>query len=104
MGLLWGLLLNYLSSVKEKYMKEGIIIKALFGSYSRNEATEDSDIDILIEATPKFANTYGFGTISRLKDIELELGKVLKAKVDLADITGMGKTAQKFIVDRAIYV
>jgi hypothetical protein len=32
----------------------------------------------------------------------LELGKVFEAKVDLADITGMGKTAKKFIVDRAI--
>jgi len=97
-------ILNYLSSVKEKYMKEGIIIKALFGSYSRNEATENSDIDILIEATPRFANTYGFGAITRLKDIELELGKAFETKVDLADITGMGKTAKKFIVDRAIYV
>ena len=40
-------ILSYLSSVKEKYMKEGIIIKSLFGSYSRNEATKDSDIDYL---------------------------------------------------------
>ena len=96
-------ILNYLTNVKDKYMQEGII-KALFGSYSRNEATETSDIDILIEATPLFANTYGFSAIARLKEIELELGKVFKAKVDLADISGMGKTAKKFIVDRAIYV
>jgi hypothetical protein len=34
----------------------------------------------------------------------LELGKIFGVKVDLADITGMGKTAKKFIVDRAIYV
>jgi predicted nucleotidyltransferase len=97
-------ILYYLASVKERYMQEGIVIKALFGSYARNEATQNSDIDILIEATPMFANRYGFKAIERLKAIEIELGKVLKAKVDLADITGMGKTAQKFIVDRAIYV
>ncbi len=97
-------ILNYLANVKDKYMQEGIIIKALFGSYSRNEATETSDVDILIEATPLFANTYGFAAISRLKEIELELGKVFKTKVDLADISGMGKTAKKFIIDRAIYV
>ena len=85
-------------------MQEGIVIKALFGSYSRNEASENSDVDILIEAKPLFANTYGFGAIARLKAIELELGQIFKAKVDLADITGMGKTAKKFIIDRAIYV
>ena len=84
-------ILSYLTSVKEKYMQEGIVIKALFGSYSRNEATASSDVDILIEATPVFANKYGFGAIARLKDIELELEKVFKTKVDLADITGMGK-------------
>jgi predicted nucleotidyltransferase len=97
-------ILNYLTNIKDKYMKEGIVIKALFGSYSRNEATDSSDIDILIEATPLFANTYGFSAIARLKEIELELGKVFKTKVDLADISGMGKTAKKFIIDRAIYV
>jgi len=97
-------ILNYLTNVKDKYMNEGIVIKALFGSYSRNEATETSDVDILIEATPKFAEKYGFSAIARLKEIELELGKVFKAKVDLADVSGMGKTAKKFIIDRAIYV
>ena len=97
-------ILNYLTTVKSKYMHEGIVIKALFGSYSRNEATETSDVDILIEATPKFAEKYGFSAIARLKEIELELGKVFKAKVDLADVSGMGKTAKKFIIDRAIYV
>jgi len=97
-------ILHYLTTVKDTYMKEGIVIKALFGSYSRNEATETSDVDILIEATPKFAEKYGFSAIARLKEIELELGKVFKAKVDLADVSGMGKTAKKFIIDRAIYV
>jgi predicted nucleotidyltransferase len=97
-------ILNYLTSVKEMYQNEGIIIKALFGSYSRDEATTSSDIDILIEATPAFAKRYGFGAVSRLKEIELELGTIFKTKVDLADITGMGKTAKKFIIDRAVYV
>ena len=97
-------ILSYLVNVKDTYLQEGIIIKALFGSYSRNEATETSDVDILIEATPKFADKYGFSAISRLKEIEIELGKVFDTKVDLADISGMGKTAKKFIIDRAIHV
>jgi len=98
-------ILNYLSSIKKKYQEEGLIIKALFGSYSRNEADANSDIDILIEATPKFAETYGFGAITRLHAIQKEMSIALGGlSVDLADSSGMGKTAKKFILDRAIYV
>jgi len=97
-------ILSYLSSVKEKYKKEGFIIKALFGSYSRNEADENSDIDILVEATPVFVEHYGFNAIKRIDEIRQELSNALGVKVDIADSTGMGKTAKKFIIDRAIYV
>jgi hypothetical protein len=97
-------ILNYLSNVKTKYQKEGFYIKALFGSYARNEANSNSDIDILVEATETFANTYGFGAITRIKEIQDELSKALGKPVDLADSSGMGSTAKKFIIDRAIYV
>lgn len=97
-------ILNYLSNVKDKYQKEGFLIKALFGSYSRDEASADSDVDILVEATPEFASRYGFGAIERIHEIQKELSKALGLNVDLADSTGMGKTGKKFIIDRAIYV
>jgi len=98
-------ILNYLSSIKSKYKEDGLIIKALFGSYSRNEADSSSDIDILIEATPKFAEKYGFGAIAKLRDIQAEISRALGGlPVDLTDSSGMGKTAKKFILDRAIYV
>ena len=99
-----AIILNYIDTVKDKYKEEGLHIKALFGSYSRNEADKNSDIDILVEATPKFASTYGFGAIARLKEIQNEMSSFLGISVDLADSTGMGKTAKKFILDRAIYV
>lgn len=97
-------IINYLKSVKSKYEKEGLYIKAIFGSYSRDEANENSDIDILVEATPKFASTYGFRAIRRLKEIEAELSSKLGVPVDLADSSGMGKTAKKFIINKALYV
>jgi len=97
-------ILNYLTDVKAKYRKEGFIIKALFGSYSRDEADAQSDIDVLVEATPSFAATYGFNAIKRIKEIQDEMSNALGVQVDLADSTGMGKTAKKFIIDRAIYV
>ena len=80
------------------------MIKALFGSYSHDEANENSDVHILVEATPTFANKYGFGAIARIHEIEAELSQALGLPVDLADSTGMSKTEKKFIIDRAIYV
>ena len=97
-------ILNYLADIKNKYQDEGFMIKALFGSYSRDEADEDSDVDILVEATPIFANKYGFGAVARIREIQSELSQELGRPVDLADSTGMNKTGKKFIIDRAIYV
>ena len=97
-------IINYLSTVKSKYQTEGFLIKALFGSYSRDEADDNSDVDILVEATPEFANRYGFGAIERIKEIQSEISNAIGLPVDLADSSGMGKTGKKFIIDRAIYV
>jgi hypothetical protein len=97
-------ILNYLRNVKSTYAQEGFLIQALFGSYSRDDADAKSDIDILVEATPQFASKYGFQAYARIHQIQNELSNALGVKVDLADRTGMGKTAKKFIIDRAIYV
>ena len=97
-------ILDYLRNVKSTYAQEGFLIEALFGSYSRDDADAKSDIDILVEATPQFASKYGFKAFERIRQIQNELSNALGAKVDLADRTGMGKTAKKFIIDRAIYV
>ncbi len=97
-------ILNKLKELKPIYSKEGFIIKGLFGSYSRDEATSSSDIDILIESTPDFASKYGFKAINRVNEIKEEISSIFGVPVDLADSSGMGKTGKKFIIDRAIYV
>lgn len=97
-------ILQYLRNIKTKYQDEGFFIKALFGSYSRDEANSQSDIDILVEATPEFASRYGFRSIERIREIQTEISNALGVPVDLADASGMSKTGKKFILDRAIYV
>jgi len=99
-----NMILDKLKQLKPIYLKEGFIIKGLFGSYARDEAKEESDIDLLVEATPEFASKYGFQAIERIKKIESELTSSFGIQVHLADSTGMGKTAKKYIIDRAIYV
>ena len=97
-------IISKLKELKPLYSKEGFIIKGLFGSYSRDEATENSDIDILVESTPDFASRYGFKAISRINEIKEEISSFFDIPVDLADSSGMGKTAKKFIIDKTIYV
>ncbi len=47
-------ILNFLTSHKEKLQKEFYITKiGLFGSYAKDCANENSDIDIVIESTKK---------------------------------------------------
>ena len=98
------LILDYLTSIKPIYEKEGFIIMGLFGSYSRDEETEESDVDVLVEATPKFAELYGFSAFKRIEEIKHEMSNQLGISVDLADSTGMGRTGKQFIIDRVIYV
>jgi predicted nucleotidyltransferase len=97
-------ILNELRRLKPYYLSEGFSIEGLFGSYARDEADAKSDIDILVEAKPSFVEKYGIHAIARIEQIKQELSRALGAQVDLADKTGMGKTAQKFIIDRALYV
>jgi len=97
-------ILEKLKEVKKVYSKEGFIIKGLFGSYSRDEADENSDVDILVEASSEFALKYGFQSVARIKEIQNELSILFGVSIDLADSSGMGKTGKKFIIDKAIYV
>lgn len=97
-------ILQELKRLKQHYLPEGFVIEGLFGSYARDEADEKSDIDILIEAKPSFVERYGIKSIERIEEIKKEISSIFGVSVDLADKTGMGKTAQKFIIDRTIYV
>lgn len=69
-------ILNILRNQKE-YLKKHYCVSsiALFGSYSRDEANEKSDIDILVE----FSEIPGIEFI----DLALYLEKVLGKKVDV---------------------
>ena len=63
----------------------------LFGSYSRNEADENSDIDILVEldhTTPIGMQFFTYGD---------ELQTILKKKVDLVTYEGLSKYVKPYI-------
>lgn len=68
------------------------VIKAyIFGSYARNEANYDSDIDILVELD--YNQHLGLGFI----DLKLELEEKLHKKVDLISNNAISKHIAPFI-------
>ncbi len=67
-----SILLDYKPNLVEKY---NISYLAVFGSVSRNENNENSDIDILVD----FTKPIGIGFIDLADDLE----RILNQKVDL---------------------
>jgi len=69
---------------------------ALFGSYSRGEATGESDIDLLVD----FEKPIGFGFI----DLATELEQLLNNKVDLVSRKGIKPSYFSAIEQELLYV
>jgi len=65
--------------------KNQIIFAAVFGSRARGIADVGSDYDILVEFDPRESIP-----LSRFLDVKDEIEKVIKKKVDLVTIYGLG--------------
>lgn len=79
-------------STIQDYFKDKPVIKAfLFGSYAREEATDESDVDILVELD--YSQHIGLGFVSMKLDLEDKLGK----RIDLIPSEGVSKHILPFI-------
>ena len=74
----------------------GVKSLAIFGSVARNEATEESDIDILVE----FGQPVGLFEFVRIK---ARLEKILNRPVDLVTPEALKKQLKERILKEAIY-
>ena len=93
-------ILVYLSSKKDEFEKQfGITALALFGSYSRDEATPQSDIDILFE----IRQDVKFSLFKYLQFRSL-LEEALHDKVDLVREAALKDTLKRHVYKDAIYV
>jgi len=82
-----------------KFFKDKPVIKAyLFGSYARNEQTETSDIDILVELD--YTKKVGMEFISMQFDLE----KLLHSKVDLVSAGGLSKYIKPRIENEKVLI
>ena len=85
--------MNLASAEKEKIVKicerNDIEFCALFGSFARGEATEESDIDLLV----KFSKPIGWAFYGIVEELENALGR----KVDLATENMVGERIRESV-------
>jgi predicted nucleotidyltransferase len=68
-------IITTLKSHQAQFKKLGVVRLAIFGSVARNEATEKSDIDLLVTFTQKSAKNYF--------DLQFYLEDLLEYPIDL---------------------
>jgi uncharacterized protein len=82
---------NKIEDIK-RYFKTRPVLKAyLFGSYVRNEANNQSDIDILVDLD--YTQIIGLQFIQ----MKIDLEKLLATKVDLVSSNGLSKYLKPLI-------
>lgn len=88
---------NILTKHKQRlFTAYGLRKMAIFGSYARNEQTENSDVDILVE----FEKPIGIAFI----DLAEELEQLLRKKVDLVSAKGVKPNHFRLIEKELSYV
>ncbi len=100
-------LIEKLKSLKLKYSQEGFELLGIFGSYARNEANANSDIDILykISNTAEYLEKYsGWSAINHIIDVKQQLKDDLDTDIDFVDIESLNNIGKKYILSDVIYV
>src|ERR1700744_2011370 len=82
---------NDIQIVKDYFSGQPVIKAYLFGSYSRDEADRNSDIDILVDLD--YSKHIGLGFVQMQTDLQQKL----KKKIDLVSSKAVSKHLQPFI-------
>lgn|SRR4051812_48602352 len=80
-----------IEQLKNYFSGQPVIKAYVFGSYSRNEADAESDVDILVDLD--YSHHIGVGFVQMKFDLEEQLNK----KVDLVSSVGLSRHIKPFI-------
>ena len=80
-----------IDTIKNYFQDKPVLRAFLFGSFSRKEASENSDIDILVELD--YSKHIGMGFVNMKFDLEEKLHK----KIDLVSSNSISKYILPFI-------
>ena len=93
-----AIILNFIADHKEVFFeKHGVTKIGLFGSYARNDATKNSDINIAVEQVDQRKSLHGFFSLKH------ELKEAFHMKVDLGIEGTLKPLAKKYIMQDIIY-
>lgn len=90
--------IQILQTHKNNFNKFGVNRLGLFGSFVRNTANKESDIDILVEFEASHK------TFNNFMDLSFFLEDVLERKVDLVTIESLSSYIGKNILQEVEYV
>ena len=76
---------NIIAAINEYFRTRPVLKAYLFGSYARNEADYQSDIDILVDLD--YSQRIGLQFIQ----MKIDLEELLNAKVDLVSVNGLSE-------------
>ena len=92
--------LNYLQLNKEYYRTNFNVVKiGIFGSYSRNCQTDNSDIDIIFEFGEKTTNIF-----DKKYELKKQLSEHFKTNVDICRERAIKSIFKDSILGEAIFV
>ena len=86
-------ILQLIPVIREYMGKQPILRAWLFGSCSRGEETQDSDIDILVD----YDNSNGRVSLFTMGGILMDLSELLGRRVDLVENKGLKEFARESV-------
>lgn len=92
-------ILNTLKFHKPKLLKFGVQSVGLFGSYSRNEQTHKSDIDLFVDFEPEKEN---FDNLMAVYDLFEDIFK--NERIEVVTKNGLSKYIGPKILNEVMYV
>ena len=76
---------SLLPKIREYFESQPVKKAWLFGSFSRNEATETSDLDILVD----YDESNGVVSLFKMGGMLMDLSRIAGRKVDLLEVNGI---------------
>jgi predicted nucleotidyltransferase len=90
--------LRILAAHREEFTTLGVRELAIFGSVARDEAGDESDVDVLVDYLPGTRLSY-----FRVFELQERLEELLGAKVDLVTMGGLRSELRDGILAEAIH-
>ncbi|MEA1918049.1 MAG: nucleotidyltransferase domain-containing protein [Campylobacterota bacterium] len=97
-------ILDYLRNIKPDYKKSGIEKLALFGSFAREQNSENSDVDVAIQLKSDYLKTHDvWEYFTLLENIKKDITKKFNKKIDIFDLDSSSEI-KEHVLSEVLYV